>query len=47
MYKFQYKYIKTKYNSAKFTDRDSLVYETETDDVYEDLSKRLKKFLSY
>ena len=37
MYEFHYKYIKRK-SSAKllFTDTDSLVYETETDDVYED-----------
>ena len=37
MYEFNYKYIKRKF-SAKllFTDTDSLVYETETDDVYED-----------
>ena len=49
MYKFQYKYIKTKYNSAKFTDRDSLVYETETDDVYEDfyVDKNLFDFNDY
>ena len=38
MYEFHYKYIKTKYdNRAKlFIDTDSLAYETETDDDYED-----------
>ena len=39
MYGFHYKYIGTKYdNSAKllFTDTDSLFYEIEIDDVYED-----------
>ena len=39
MYKFYYKYVGTKYdNSATllFTDTDSLVYEIETDDLYED-----------
>ena len=37
MYEFHYKYIKTKYNAKLlFTDRDSLVYEIETKDLYED-----------
>ena len=39
MYEFHYKYIKTKYyNHAQllFTDTDSLVYENETNDVYEE-----------
>ena len=39
MHEFHYKYIGTKYdNSAKlsFTDTDSLVYEIETNYVYED-----------
>ena len=37
MYKFHYKYIKSKYNAKLLlTDTDSLVYEIETDDVYED-----------
>ena len=39
IYEFNYKYIGRKYNNhAKllFTDTDSLVYEIETDDVYED-----------
>ena len=39
MYEFHYKYIGVKYGSnAKllFTDTDSLVYQIETDDVYED-----------
>ena len=37
MFGFHYKHIKRKY-SAKllFTDTESLVYEIETDDVYED-----------
>ena len=34
MCEFHYKYIKRKHN-ALFTDTDSLVYETETDDDYE------------
>ena len=39
MYELHYKYIGTKYdNSSKllFTDTDSLVYEIETDYIYED-----------
>ena len=36
MHEFHYKYIKRKYNAKLlFTDTDSLVYETKTDDVYE------------
>ena len=38
MYEFHFKYIGVKYGgSAKllFTDTDSLVYQTETDDFYE------------
>ena len=50
MYEFHYKYIKSK-NNAKllFTDTDSLVYEIETDDVYEDFyrDKNLFDFIDY
>ena len=41
MYEFYYDYIKSKYeNKSKllFTDTDSLMYEIETKDVYEDFS---------
>ena len=39
-YNFHYNYIKRKYNAKLlFTDTDSLVYEIETDDVYEDFYK--------
>ena len=41
MYEFHYDYIKSKYeNKSKllFTDTDSLMYEIETKDVYEDFS---------
>ena len=45
MYEFHYKYIGKEYdNRAKFTDTDSLVYETETDDVYEDFYKNKNLF---
>ena len=38
MYEFHYKYIKRKFNaSLLFIDRDSSVYEAETEDVYKDL----------
>ena len=52
MYEFHYKYIGTKYdNSPKllFTDTYSLVYETKTDDVYEDFyeNKNLFDFSDY
>ena len=52
MYEFYYNYIKTKYkNCAKllFTDRDSLVCEIETNDVYEDFyeDKDLFEFSDY
>ena len=43
MYKFHYKCIGTKYDSSakfSFTDTGSLVYEIETDNVYEDFYKR-------
>ena len=37
MYGFHYKHIKRKYDAKLlFTDTESLVYEIETDDVYED-----------
>ena len=41
MYEFHYYYIKNKYgNNSKtlFTDTDSLMYETKTEDLYEDFS---------
>ena len=41
MYRFHYEYVKPKWgDKAKllFTDTDSLCYEVETDDVYEDIS---------
>ena len=47
MYDFHYNYIKTKYNDkAKllFTDTDSLTYEIETNDVYQDFWSHKKKF---
>ena len=50
MYQFHYEYIKIKY-AAKvvFTDTDSLVYEMETKDVYEDFyqDKNLFDFSGY
>ena len=40
MYEFHYKYIKSKYSAnLLFKDIDSLVYEIETEDVYEVLIK--------
>ena len=45
--KFHYKYIKTKYyNGSKllFTYTDSLVYEIETDDTYEDIYENKNLF---
>ena len=50
MCELHYKYIKSKYNAKLlFTDTDSLVYEIETDDVYEDLyaDKNLFDFSAY
>ena len=50
MYGFHYKCIKRKYNSKLlFTGRSSLVYEIETDDVYEDFyrDKNLFYFSDY
>ena len=38
MYEFHYKYIKSKYNAKfLFTDTYSLLYEIETDDIFENL----------
>ena len=50
MYEFHYKYIKSKYHvNLLLTDTDSLVYEIETDDVYEDFyeDKNLFGFSDY
>ena len=50
MYKFDYKYIKRKYNAnLLFTDIDSLVYEMKTEDVYRDFyeDKSLSDFSDY
>ena len=47
MYKFHYDYIKNKYdNKSKllFTNTDSLMYEIETEDVYEDLGSNKEMF---
>ena len=52
MYEYHYDYIKNKYdNKSKllFTDTDSLMYETKTEDVYEDFSsnKEMLDFSNY
>ena len=50
MYKFHYKYIKSKFDSKLlFPDTDSLVYEIKTEDVYEDFygDKNLLDFSDY
>ena len=50
IYEFRYKYIKSKYNTnLLFTDTDSLVYEIETEDVYDDFypDKNLFDFSDY
>ena len=50
MYEFHYKHIKRKYNAKLlFTDTDSLVYETESGDYYEDFEedKNLFDFSNY
>ena len=50
MYGFHYKHIKRKYDAKLlFTDTESLVYEIETDDVYEDFyeDKNLFDFSDY
>ena len=49
IYEFQYDYIKNKYDNNSrllFTDTDSLMYEIETEDVYEDFSNN-KDFSNY
>ena len=41
MYKFHYSYVKIKYDGnwkLSFTDTDSLMYETKTEDIYEDFT---------
>ena len=46
MFDFHYNYIKEKYGSKAellFTDTDSLMYEIETDDFYNDISKDVKR----
>ena len=50
MYEFHYKYIKSKYNAnLLFTDTNSLVYEIETEDVFENFykNKNLFDFIDY
>ena len=50
MYEFHYKYVKSKYSAKlQLTDTDSLVYETKTEDVYEDFyqDKNLFDFSDY
>ena len=47
IYKFHYDYIKTKYGDnsiLSFTGTDSLMYEIETEDVYEDFSNDKEMF---
>ena len=47
MYKFHYDYIKNKYDNKSqllFTDADSLMYESKTEDVYEGLSSNTEIF---
>ena len=45
MYEFHYKYIKNKYNAnLLFRDKDRLVHEIETEDVYKDIYKDKKLF---
>ena len=46
LYELHYNYIKNKYSKKirfLFTDTDSLLYETETENVYGDFSKNKKK----
>ena len=47
MYEFHYDYIKNKYgNNSRllFTDTDSLMYESKTEDVYKDFSNNKNMF---
>ena len=47
MYKLFYDYIKKKYDNISkllFTGTDSLMYETKTEDVYEDFSSDKERF---
>ena len=47
MYEFYYDYIKNKYDNnfrLLFTDIDSLMYETKTEDIYEDFSSDKEMF---
>ena len=47
MYEFHYDYIKNKYDNKSqllFTDADSLMYESKTEDVYEGLSNNTEIF---
>ena len=45
MYKFHYEYVKNKFDAKLlFTDADSLVYETKTEDVYEECFKDRELF---
>ena len=47
MYEFHCEYIKNKYGNKSrllFTDTDSLMYEIETEDVYEDFSNNKEMF---
>ena len=48
MYEFLYNYIKNKYGNKSrqlLTDKDSLMYEIKTEDVYQDFSKDREIFL--
>ena len=52
MYKFHYDYIKNKYNKKSkllFIDTDSLMYESKTEDVYENFisDKEMFDFSNY
>ena len=52
MYKFHYDYSKNKYSNNSillFTDSDDFMYETKTEDIYEDFSqdKQMFNFSNY